>query len=492
MNKKQKEKIKESIGKSVLVSIGINNYDSKDFPNLSRACNDAMAVFESFRSISNLNFNASKSKILLSNDSHNEANKANILNTLKHVCNETDYNEKLIFYFSGHGHKLGDINYIVPSDSINSLHDELIEIQEIINIVESSKSYLKLIILDSCFSGLISIGSKGFSEYNVINIKEYIKKSCSISIITSSGRDESSSEISMNESYSVFTTYLIEALEGKPEALQYVYLTVSSLYKYIFEKVRQVCRSNIQINQRPTFSTISNGDAVLGMYDIIVINEDNDMDNTSEINVIQEEDLFIEIERKLKIRISDPLWYDTKSAISELILNCFEHEKSENVRIEFGYNKMILKSEGAKFDSLKASKQAIKGGLEFFRKFMDKYNNKVIVNYNYEYNENKITLEFVTGLAFKIENLCVIEVNSIGFRKYTSKDIIMPIGKCKKYYYYISKYNMCISMMRSAVDAIIQVIPPESKLIVVDRNGISGTISAMDYIAHPRLIYRTK
>lgn len=492
MNEKQKENLKRSIGKSVIISVGINKYASKEFPDLSKSCNDAAAMFETFKNISNLDMDQKRSILLTSNTTN--VTKINILEALHTICEQVNFDEKLIFYYSGHGHRIGEANYIVPFGLIDAEHENLINIEELINIIEQSNAKHKLIILDSCFSGMIENGAKSISEYNYKNINDYISKSKSLSIITSSGKDEPSFEKSPSTNYSLFTSYVLHALEGKPEALDGIYLTVNSLFKYVSENVRKVCRGDTQINQRPTCLIISNGEVVLGMYDQIGFSDEYDIDNTCEISIDNEMDLFNYLERKTEVRISDDIWFDTKRFLSELILNCFEHEQSKDVRIILGSKTITLRSKANKFDSISASslqlRQSKGKGLRIVNQFLNQYKDNIVVEYSYLNGENQIELTFNQSIVFKIEGLCEIQVYGAGFRRYTSKDIKMPIGKCKKYYYYIAD-DPCISIVSSAVEAILETIPHDSKLIVIDVNSIRGRIRVDDYIAHPRLIYRT-
>lgn len=491
MIKKQREILNNIMGQKNLLAIGVNSYSDNNFRNLERACSDAFAVFETFKDVMNLNLNVSNSKLLISDGKKNEATKANILEEIEAISKRASYDENIVIYFSGHGHRINEKNFIVPSDSISASEEGLIEIKRIIEIVEQCNCRHKLIIIDACFSGVVDSGRKGIGDYNFKNIKDYIKESRSLTLITSSGKDEPSYEISPNnDQYSLFTTFLIDALEGKTESLINGYLTVQSMYEYIFDRVRKVSREYQEVRQRPNISMNSNGDIVLGIYDALIFKDDSDLDNYSVIKIREEEDLFSNIEKDMKIRISDALWLDTKCAISELIMNGFEHEKSNDISIEFSSNKIVLNIKGNMFNSINMAKNANRNGLKFLNDYINKYQKDLTIEYDYKIDKNIITFNFGDKRAFFIKGICVVKVESIGFRKYTSEDIIMPIGVCKKYYYYIERQHMAMSKTRSAVSAILENLPKESILIVHDKNVISGSMSFSDYIANERVIYR--
>ncbi|MBO3283526.1 caspase family protein [Paenibacillus sp. FSL M8-0228] len=490
MNKRQREILNERLGKKVMLSIGVNNYENECFQNLNKACKDALGVFEVFSKVKNLNLNAEKSKVIVSDGLRNEATKRNIIQKLENITKEVAVNEDLVIYFSGHGYACNGKNFIVPSDSMNSEETQLIEIQRIIEIVEICECKHKLIIIDACFSGFVDSVVKGIESYNFRNLKDYLKESRSLILLSSSGRNEPSYEESPSSEYSLFTTFLIEGLQGKSESLKNGYLTVRSMYDYIFNSVRTICREYQGIQQRPNIAEISNGEVVLGLYDELSLEGDNDFDNHTLIQIREDENIFNSLFKDLKIRISDSLWQDTKCTLTELIMNGFEHERSDDIKLAISSSEITLYISGNEFDSLEKAKRAEQRGLGFVNNYSIKYNNKVIMTYKYENRNNVISLIFEEKPAFFIEDICVIKLNEVGFRKYTAKDIILPSGVCKKYYYYTPKRNMAMSQVRSAVSIILENIPEDSVLIVYDTNLKKGSISFQDYILSERILYR--
>lgn len=136
----------------------------------------------------NLNLNVSNSKLLISDGKKVEATKANILEEIETISKSTSYDENIVIYFSGHGHRINDKNFIVPSDSISATEEELIEIKKIIEIIEKCNCRHKLVIIDACFSGVVDSGRKGIGDYNFKNIKDYMEESRSLTLIASSGK----------------------------------------------------------------------------------------------------------------------------------------------------------------------------------------------------------------------------------------------------------------------------------------------------------------
>ncbi|MCR8645665.1 caspase family protein [Paenibacillus sp. N1-5-1-14] len=490
MNKKQRKILNERLGKKVMLSIGVNNYDNECFRNLNKACKDALGVFEVFSKVKNLNLNIEKSKLIVSNGTLNEGTKKNILQEIEAVTKRVSANEDLVIYFSGHGYESDGKNFIVPSDSINNEENELIEIKKIVEIIEMCECKHKLIIIDACFSGVVNSGVKGIESYNFKNLKDYLKESRSTILLSSSGRNEASYEESPSSEYSLFTTFLIEALEGKSESLKNGYLTVQSMYNYIFDNVRTICREYQGIEQRPNIAEKSNGEVILGIYDKLTLEGENDFDNNTIIQIREDEDIFNSVFKDLKIRISDSLWHDTKRTLTELIMNGFEYEKSTDIQLEISSSEITLYINGNEFHSLERAKTTAERGLGFVNNYLMNYLNQVSAAYKYENGKNIITLIFEEEPAFFIKDICVIKLNEVGFRRYTAEDIILPSGVCKKYYYYTPKRNIAMSQVRSAVTIILDKIPKDSVLVIYDTNIIKGTISFQDYILNERILYR--
>jgi hypothetical protein len=109
--------------------------------------------------------------------------------------------DKVLFYFSGHG-ILNEIGgYMVTPDY--SKYDEGISMDEILILANQSKVKDKIIILDCCHSG--AMGNPAINGASSCHIAE------GISILTASRDVEISIEI---DGHGVFTNLLLEALRG--------------------------------------------------------------------------------------------------------------------------------------------------------------------------------------------------------------------------------------------------------------------------------------
>ncbi|MGR0481958.1 MAG: caspase family protein [Candidatus Electronema sp. V4] len=152
-----------------------------------------------------------------------------------------DYIEKLfsgdseiaLFYFAGHGHIESVGGYLLASDSQRG--DEGVSLTEVLSLANESKARNKIIILDSCHSGIA--GTPPSSANNAVLAE-------GITILTASTKDQYATELNGR---GVFTTLLLDALNGVAANLLGD-VTPGSIYAYIDQSLGAW-------EQRPVFKT---------------------------------------------------------------------------------------------------------------------------------------------------------------------------------------------------------------------------------------------
>jgi len=145
----------------------------------------------------------------------------------------SDDSEIALFYFSGHGHIESSGGYLLASDS--SRGDEGVSLTEILTFANESKARNKVIILDSCHSGIA--GTPPVSSENAI-------LSEGLTILTASTKDQYATE---ENGRGVFTTLLVDALNGVAANILGE-ITPGSIYAYIDQSLGAW-------EQRPVFKT---------------------------------------------------------------------------------------------------------------------------------------------------------------------------------------------------------------------------------------------
>lgn len=141
--------------------------------------------------------------------------------------------EIALFYFAGHGHIEATGGYLLASDAKRG--DEGVSLSEILVMANKSPSTNKVIILDSCHSGIA--GSQPSNEH-LATLSE------GLTVLTASTKDQYASE---ENGSGVFTTLLVDALSGSASNLTGD-ITPGSVYAHIDQSLGAW-------EQRPVFKT---------------------------------------------------------------------------------------------------------------------------------------------------------------------------------------------------------------------------------------------
>jgi len=141
--------------------------------------------------------------------------------------------EVALFYFAGHGHIEASGGYLLTTDS--SRGDEGVSLSEILTFANSSPAKNRIILLDSCHSGIA--GSPPNDE-DLATLKE------GTTVLTASTKEQYSTE---ENGQGVFTTLLVDALNGSASNLTGD-ITPGSVYAHIDQSLGAW-------EQRPVFKT---------------------------------------------------------------------------------------------------------------------------------------------------------------------------------------------------------------------------------------------
>lgn len=145
----------------------------------------------------------------------------------------SDSGEIALFYFAGHGYIEPAGGYLLTSDSRRG--DEGVSLTEILAIANASKARNRIIVLDSCHSGIA--GTPPTSGDNAV-------LSEGITILTASTEDQYASE---ENGRGVFTSLFVDALSGGAANLTGD-ITPGSVYAHIDQSLGAW-------EQRPVFKT---------------------------------------------------------------------------------------------------------------------------------------------------------------------------------------------------------------------------------------------
>lgn len=193
-----------------VVCVGIGNYADPKVQNLTKTEADAKAMAEFFKK-------GTQNVITITGK---YATKAQILKSLNSQFSRAKSDDKIIFFFSGHGYPGG----FCPYDMTKI--EEGLKYSDVIFIMQKSKAKNKFIFADACHSGAIRQNSS-----------ETVPKTGNVLLFMSSRGSEYSVE-SPFLANGYFTKYLLRGLGGGADINRDRYITARELFNYVSDEVK--------------------------------------------------------------------------------------------------------------------------------------------------------------------------------------------------------------------------------------------------------------
>ncbi|TDK85159.1 caspase family protein [Mycolicibacterium mucogenicum] len=209
--------------------IGIDHYDQ--IQSLSGAVNDAHSVKAALERHADGTLNFAQPRLMTATGPGAAVSRTELREAVQELFK--DDAEISLLYFSGHGYIDGAGGYLCASDCASG-HDGL-SLNEVLTFANSSPAKNKVIILDSCHSGVA--GTNPVAE-QVAEIKE------GVTILTASTAEQYAME---SGGSGVFTSLLVDALNGAAANLVGD-VTPGSVYAHIDQSLGPWA-------QRPVFKT---------------------------------------------------------------------------------------------------------------------------------------------------------------------------------------------------------------------------------------------
>ena len=208
--------------------IGINHYPNGG--DLYGCVNDAYSV----KGILERNFDGSVNfdcKLMTASNAKESLERGELKDAISQLF--ATKAEVALLYFAGHGHIEMTGGYLLGSDAKRG--DDGVSLNDILVMANESQATNKVIILDSCHSGIAG---------NAPNIKDSALISEGITILTASTADQYASE---KNGSGIFTTLLVDALSGSASNILGD-VTPGSVYAHIDQSLGAW-------EQRPIFKT---------------------------------------------------------------------------------------------------------------------------------------------------------------------------------------------------------------------------------------------
>lgn len=219
------------------VIVGVASYTH--MPSLRYTDDDAYQIFAFLKSPEGGALPNDQIKLLIDEN----ATRQNILAAMNEVLLKADENDVVLMYYSGHG--LPGMFLPIDFDGYkNSLQHE-----EVLEIFNRSKAKHKLCIADACHSGSLLASRTPFKNRIKQFYDVYEKTRGGTALIMSSKSQEVSLEAS-GLRQGVFSHYLIRGLQGEADYNDNKIVTVSELYDFIDDGVRNYSKDK----QKPSIA----------------------------------------------------------------------------------------------------------------------------------------------------------------------------------------------------------------------------------------------
>lgn len=243
------------------VLVGVNIYDDeKNYGRLHVCVKDVVATRDQLVAGG---FDAARIRLLTDN-TDDPPIRSKILTVLKSVANATEPDDLLLFYYSGHGDEDANESYLVARDGHRlTLSDTAVPVSRVKEILDSAPARAKVILLDACHSGA-KFGGKGPQKMSAEFIKRVFEQAKGMAILTSCEQKQLSYEWEKQER-SVFTHYLLEALQGKADQQGKHFVTVQDVNWHVVNGVKLWASQN-NTSQTPTLQYTVAGDIILARY----------------------------------------------------------------------------------------------------------------------------------------------------------------------------------------------------------------------------------
>lgn len=243
--------------------IGVNYYQDPEIRQLRYCVADTNALADIL--LSNPRYGYSEDRLrqfVSSNRENDKALRLTIIEQLTLLALNTEQEDLLLFFFSGHGTVIDGKSYLLPSDTRASFAlDSAISLDRIKQILLEAKASRKVIILDACHMG-VQLGNKFEKDPQspkefLSDVKGVFDEIEGIAVLASSSQEEVSLE-DPNKGHGAFTYFLLDALtNSETDENHDAYISLTEVFNYVVKKVRQ------QYPQRPTLSFEASGDIVL-------------------------------------------------------------------------------------------------------------------------------------------------------------------------------------------------------------------------------------
>ncbi len=183
---------------------------------------------------------------------------------------------RLLIYFAGHGHSVGDKGFIIPADTPLPEHKNfrrsIVPMSRVLSWARDMEAKHALFVFDSCFAGTV------FKSRNLPDTKErYIRRATALPVRQFITAGSANQEVPAK---STFTPALISAINGEGDLNNDGYVTGSELGVHLSQLVPLYTNQNPQYGKIRDFD-LAQGDFVFFKQEINILPSQESASNQS-------------------------------------------------------------------------------------------------------------------------------------------------------------------------------------------------------------------
>jgi hypothetical protein len=232
--------------------VGIHDYDSREIPPLPRTvCNDADDVAALLVDPNRCGYDKANVHSLSGRD----ATRSAILDRLDRLCTDVSSDSTALLYFSCHGARTTNGEYLLPADTVGSIAQPVeqtaISADEFSDRLHRIPARKLLVILDCCHAaGVAAIKGTGAQPGLSDRFYERLSAGDGRAVLAACAAGEHAVVLRNTDRNSLFTTHLLNGLRGKA-ATDDGLVKVFGLFEYVQLRVTGANR-----NQHPVFKAV--------------------------------------------------------------------------------------------------------------------------------------------------------------------------------------------------------------------------------------------
>ncbi|NLC55968.1 MAG: tetratricopeptide repeat protein [Armatimonadetes bacterium] len=251
------QEVAQAASQKWAVLVGVNQYESKEITPLRFSVRDVRAIHEVLVDPKRAGFPPANVVLLTDDQAERQKHptRRNVYDALYFLEQNAKPEDLVVIYYSGHGFRDRDSgkSYLLPLDTVtHDLESSAIPNDEFLARVARIQANKKVILLDACHSGGLSLGAKADAKLPTEYYEMLAKAEGTVTIASCSG-DEQSYEYP-GKGQGAFTYFLCEGLTGKADADGNGVVSFQEVSAYVVNSVSEWARRQ-RLKQTPLTHT---------------------------------------------------------------------------------------------------------------------------------------------------------------------------------------------------------------------------------------------